>query len=164
MQKTFNFANMLSIIGSHDCMLDSKGRLPVPSALKKQLGDAVQQEFILKRSVFQPCLELYTREEWNKVMKNIDGLNKFVKKNEYFIRVFTAGIKLVEMDGTGRIQLSKDLIQFAKIEKSVVVTAVLNKIEIWDKNTYEETISINEEDFANLAEEIMGNNNGIDLS
>jgi len=78
--------------------------------------------------------------------------------------VFTAGIKLVEMDGTGRIQLSKDLIQFAKIEKSVVVTAVLNKIEIWDKNTYEETISINEEDFANLAEEIMGNNNGIDLS
>lgn len=155
---------MINVIGSYDCMLDSKGRLPVPVAFKKQLGEAMDAEFVLKRSVFQPCIELYTREEWNKVMNQVDGLNKFVKKNEQFIRVFTAGLKLVEADSTGRIQLTKELLQFAKIEKSVVVTAVLNKIEIWDKETYEKSISINEEDFASLTEEIMGINNGNDLS
>ena len=145
---------MINIIGSYDCMLDSKGRLPVPVAFKKQLGEAMEQEFVLKRSVFQSCIELYTREEWNKVMSQIDGLNKFVKKNEQFI----------EADSTGRIQLTKELLQFAKIEKSVVVTAVLNKIEIWDKETYEKSISINEEDFATLTEEIMGVNHGNELS
>jgi MraZ protein len=155
---------MINIIGSYDCMLDSKGRLPVPVAFKKQLGEAMEQEFVLKRSVFQSCIELYTREEWNKVMSQIDGLNKFVKKNEQFIRVFTAGLKLIEADSTGRIQLTKELLQFAKIEKSVVVTAVLNKIEIWDKETYEKSISINEEDFATLTEEIMGVNHGNELS
>ncbi|MCB9202292.1 MAG: division/cell wall cluster transcriptional repressor MraZ [Flavobacteriales bacterium] len=155
---------MLSIIGSYDCSLDSKGRLPVPVALRKQLVNAIDDGFVLKRSVFQSCLEIYTREEWDKVMKNLDGLNKYVKKNEYFIRVFTAGIKLVEMDGTGRIQLSKDLLEYAKIEKSVVVTAVLNKIEIWDKQLYEKTIAIDENEFASLAEEIMGTENGANLS
>lgn len=155
---------MINVIGSYDCMLDSKGRLPVPVAFKKQLGEAMKTELILKRSVFQPCIELFTREEWNKVMNQIDGLNKFVKKNEQFIRIFTAGLKLVEADSTGRIQLTKELLQFAKIEKSVVVTAVLNKIEIWDKETYEKSISISENDFATLTEEIMGINNGNELS
>ncbi len=155
---------MINVIGSYDCMLDSKGRLPVPVAFKKQLGEAMEKEFVLKRSVFQSCIELYTREEWNKVMSQIDNLNKFVKKNEQFIRIFTAGLKLVDADSTGRIQLTKELLQFAKIEKSVVVTAVLNKIEIWDKETYEKSISINEEDFATLTEEIMGINHGNELS
>lgn len=149
---------MFSVIGTYDCTVDAKGRLPLPAAIKKQLG-AEHTEFVLKRSVFQKCLELYTKEEWNKVMEKVDGLNKFVKKNEYFIRVFTAGLKLVELDSTGRILLGKDLMEYAGITKDVVLTAVLNKIEIWDKSAYEAAVRISEEEFAQLAEEIMGDDN-----
>ena len=70
----------------------------IPSALKKQLASSLQDGFVLKRSVFQPCLELYPMTEWNLMMQKINKLNRFVKKNNDFIRRFTAGVKVVEVD------------------------------------------------------------------
>ncbi|CVK15727.1 MraZ protein [Apibacter mensalis] len=148
--------NMVNLIGTYECTLDSKGRILLPSALKKQLDTLLQEGFVLKRSVFQPCLELHPMSEWNQVMNKINKLNRFVKKNNDFIRQFTAGLKNVEIDTSGRLQISKDLIQFAKLEKNIVVAAAINVIEIWDKNLYENSVNVNDLDFANLAEEVMG--------
>ncbi|MCO6564144.1 MAG: division/cell wall cluster transcriptional repressor MraZ [Apibacter sp.] len=147
---------MVNLIGTYECTLDSKGRILLPSALKKQLDTLLQEGFVLKRSVFQPCLELHPMSEWNQVMNKINKLNRFVKKNNDFIRQFTAGLKNVEIDTSGRLQISKDLIQFAKLEKNIVVAAAINVIEIWDKNLYENSVNVNDLDFANLAEEVMG--------
>ncbi|BCY27375.1 division/cell wall cluster transcriptional repressor MraZ [Flavobacterium okayamense] len=150
---------MNSFIGTYECKVDAKGRLMVPVALKKQLGD-MNSGFVLKRSVFQPCLELYSMEEWNKMMLKVNKLNRFVKKNNDFIRRFTAGVKVVEIDANGRLLIPKDLVVFAKIDKEIVLSSVVNIIEIWDKNLYENAIENATDDFATLAEDVMGNLNG----
>jgi MraZ protein len=130
----------------------------LPTSLKKQLG-SLEEGFVLKRSVFQPCLELFPMSEWNKMMLKINKLNRFVKKNNDFIRRFTAGVKMVDIDATGRLLIPKDLVVFATIEKDIVLNSAINIIEIWDKVKYENAIENATDDFADLAEEVMGNLN-----
>ena len=149
---------MKTLIGTYECKVDAKGRLMLPTSLKKQLG-SLEEGFVLKRSVFQPCLELFPMSEWNKMMLKINKLNRFVKKNNDFIRRFTAGVKMVEIDATGRLLIPKDLVVFATIEKDIVLNSVINIIEIWDKDKYENAIENATDDFADLAEEVMGNLN-----
>ncbi|MBZ9629306.1 division/cell wall cluster transcriptional repressor MraZ [Salegentibacter sp. LM13S] len=148
---------MVNLIGTYECKADAKGRLMVPSALKKQLAPMLQDGFVLKRSVFQPCLELYPMQEWNVLMEKINGLNRFKKKNNDFIRRFQAGVKMVEVDANGRLLIPKDLVGFAGINKEIVLSSAVNIIEIWDKDKYENTIDETSDDFAELAEEVMGN-------
>ncbi len=148
---------MVNLIGTYECKVDAKGRLMVPSALKKQLSPVLKEIFVIKRSVFQPCLELYPIEEWNVLMQKINGLNRFVKKNNDFIRKFTAGVKTVEVDANGRLLIPKDLMGFADINKEIVLSSAINIIEIWDKNKYENAIDVAADDFADMAEDIMGN-------
>ena len=149
---------MKTLIGTYECKVDAKGRLMLPTALKKQLG-SLEEGFVLKRSVFQPCLELFPMREWNKMMLKINKLNRFVKKNNDFIRRFTAGVKMVDIDATGRLLIPKDLVVFATIEKDIVLNSAINIIEIWDKDKYENAIENATDDFADLAEEVMGNFN-----
>lgn len=97
--------------------------------------------------------------EWNKMMLKINKLNRFVKKNNDFIRRFTAGVKVVEIDATGRLLIPKDLIVFAEIDKDIVLSSAVNIVEIWDKDKYEKAIDDSVVDFADLAEDVMGNLN-----
>ena len=153
---------MDTIIGTYECKVDAKGRLLLPAPLKKQLATSLQNGFVLKRSVFQPCLELYPMKEWDLMMQKINKLNRFVKKNNDFIRRFTAGVKVVEIDALGRLLVPKDLVIFASIAKEVVFSSAVNIIEIWDKDLYELSINGEDVDFADLAEEVMGNINDDD--
>ena len=131
----------------------------IPVQLKKQLGAALQASFVLKRSVFHSCLELFTIESWNDVVKDINQLNRFVKKNNDFIRMFTAGVKLTDLDSSGRLLIPRDLKSFANIETEVVLSSSGNMIEIWNKSNYEKTVSDSESNFSKMAEEVMGNIN-----
>ena len=153
---------MDSIIGTYECKVDAKGRLLLPAPFKKQLAASLQEGFVLKRSVFQPCLELYPMSEWNLMMQKINKLNRFVKKNNDFIRRFTAGVKVVEIDNLGRLLVPKDLTTFAQISKDIVLSSAVNIIEIWDKEMYEKAIDDSVVDFADLAEDVMGNLNDDD--
>lgn len=153
---------MDAIIGTYECKVDAKGRLLLPAPLKKQLAASLQNGFVLKRSVFQPCLELYPMKEWDLMMQKINKLNRFVKKNNDFIRRFTAGVKVVEIDALGRLLVPKDLVIFASIAKEVVFSSAVNIIEIWDKDLYEKSIDGEDVDFVDLAEEVMGNINDDD--
>ncbi|MBK0370373.1 division/cell wall cluster transcriptional repressor MraZ [Flavobacterium agrisoli] len=150
---------MDTIVGTYECKVDAKGRLMIPAPLKKQLSNSLQDGFVLKRSVFQSCLELYPMSEWNLMMAKINKLNRFVKKNNDFIRRFTAGVKIVEIDALGRLLIPKDLMAFSSISKEVVFSSAVNIVEIWDKDLYEQSISGEDMDFADLAEEVMGNLN-----
>lgn len=147
---------MNTLIGTYEVKADAKGRLMLPSVLKKQLASVIQDGFVLKRAVFQPCLELYPMSEWEKLMKKVNKLNRFNKKNDAFIRRFTAGVKVVEVDASGRLLVPKDLLAFSGISKHTVLASAVNIIEIWDKEKYEKAIDDAALDFADLAEEVMG--------
>ncbi len=155
---------MVNLIGTYECKADAKGRLMMPVAVKKQLQSVLQEGFVLKRSVFQPCLELYPMSEWNAMMQSVNKLNRFKKKNNDFIRRFTAGVKMVDLDVTGRLLIPKDLHSFAGISKEIVLASAVNIIEIWDKDKYEKAIDDATGDFADLAEEVMGNTDEDEIS
>jgi MraZ protein len=155
---------VINLIGTYECRADAKGRVMISSAFKKQLSSVLQEGFVVKRAVFQPCLELYPMQEWNLMMEKINKLNKFKKKNNDFIRRFTAGVQLVDIDATSRILIPKNLMDFAGIEKQVVMSSSVNIIEIWDKDKYEKAIDDATVDFADLAEEVMGNTDEDEVS
>lgn len=150
---------MINLIGTYECKIDAKGRVMLPSALKKQLLPILEKGFVLKRSVFQPCLELYPMNEWDEVMQKVGKLNRFDRKNNDFIRRLTAGLKMIELDASGRLLVAKDLIGYSGLEKEIVISSAGNILEVWDKNKYESAINDATVDFADLAEEVMGDKN-----
>lgn len=102
--------------------------------------------------------------EWEVLMQKMNKLNRFKKKNNDFIRRFTAGVKVVEIDSAGRLLVPKDLMVFANINKDIVVSSAINIVEIWDKQNYEKAIDDAANDFAGLAEEVMGQDDNDDIS
>ena len=155
---------MQHFIGTYECKADAKGRIMITVALKKQLSAVVSKGFVLKRAVFNSCLELYPMQEWEQLMTKVNKLNRFNKKNIDFIRRFTAGVKIVEVDASGRLLIPKDLLVHASIQKEVVVSSAVNILEIWDKDQYEAAIDAATLDFGALAEEVMGDQDDNDLS
>lgn len=148
---------MINLIGTYECKIDVKGRLMLPVNLKKQLGDHVNESFIIRRSVFQNCLELHPFSEWKLTMEKINKLNKFVKKNNDFIRMYNAGVRIVELDSNGRLLIPKDLSKIYFSNNEIVLTSAINIVEIWDKKQYENLINNSADDFADLSESVMGN-------
>ena len=153
---------MSSLIGTYECKADTKGRLMIPVALRKQLD--LSNGFVLKRAVFQPCLELYSLIEWESLMQKVNKLNRFKKKNNDFIRRFTAGVRTVDFDSSGRVLIPKELAIIAKIERDIIVSSAVNIVEIWDKSLYEKAINDAASNFADLAEEVMGQDDGNGVS
>lgn len=155
---------MQHLVGTYECKADAKGRIMMPIAIKKQLASTLTNGFVLKRAVFNACLELYPVKEWKKLMEKVNDLNRFNKKNNDFIRRFTAGVKTVEIDTSGRLLIPKDLVNYAHISKEVVVSSTVNILEIWDKSRYESAIDEAALDFGALAEEVMGDKNDDSIS
>lgn len=147
---------MINILGTYECKLDTKGRLMFPVQYKTQMGDAVAAGFVIKRSIFKKCLEVFPMSHWHLETAKVNKLNMFIKKNADFLTKFMAGVKPLELDGTGRMLIPKDLLKYGAIAKEVVLTSVGNRIEIWDKVAYEKAVDYDPDDFAELAEDVMG--------
>ena len=151
-----NHDTVINIIGTYECKVDAKGRVMFPAGLKKQLQKVIHDGFVIKRSVFNQCLEIHPMNEWNEVVGQVNKLNRFVKRNNDFIRSYMAGLKIVEVDNSGRFLIPKDLLLFANLKKEIVLSSSVNMIEIWDKNRYELSVSEALKDFGRLAEDVMG--------
>ena len=147
---------MIDIIGTYECRADSKGRIMLPVAFKKQLKNVLKDGFVVKRSVFNKCLEIHPMSEWKLVIEQVNKLNRFVKKNNDFIRSYMSGLKMVWLDSSGRLLIPKDLFLFADLNKEIVLSSSVNMIEIWDKEKYEKSVSHTLLGFGDLAEEVMG--------
>ena len=146
-----NFLN-----GTYYCKMDSKGRIMLPVELRKQLADLKMDSFVLKRAVFEKNLEMYPMNEWGKLMEKLNKLNRFKKKNIEFLTRFLAGVRNVNIDGTGRLQIPKDLVNIAGLKKEVVIASAINILQIWDKDDYERFLEEQADNFSDLAEDVMG--------
>jgi MraZ protein len=147
---------MVNILGTYECKIDTKGRLMFPAPLKAQMGDEIEKGFVIKRSIFKKCLELFPMGNWQAESSMVSKLNMFKQKNAEFVTKFMAGVKPAELDNTGRLLLPKDLLKYGEITKEIVLTSVVNRFEIWDKTAYEKAVDYDPDDFAKLAEDVMG--------
>jgi MraZ protein len=147
---------MSHFLGEFDCKLDAKGRMMIPSSLKKQLPEAEREGLVINRG-FEKHLVIYTKKEWDSITEELSKLNSYEKKSRDFIRYFTRGATELSLDSANRILFPKALMEYAGITGEVVLSCVLNKIEVWAKDAYDNQLDSEPENFANLAEEVMGN-------
>ena len=147
---------MSYLVGHYNCKLDAKGRVLVPSEFKEQLGNQVEEGFVLRPGLHAHCLELYTKQDWNEVQDQLRAkFSQFNKKQEAAMRRYDAGSRFVKLDASGRLLITKDLIEKASLTKDIVITSVTTKMEIWDKDLYEQSINedLSDEEFFNLLDE-----------
>ena len=119
-------------MGEYSHNIDAKGRMIVPSKFREQLGD----EFVVTKGL-DGCLFVYPNEEWQNIEEKFRNVPLTSKDARKFSRFFFAGATTCEVDKQGRILLPAVLREFAGLEKEVVSVGVLKRIEIWDKNTWQ---------------------------
>jgi len=150
---------MITFIGDYTCKLDEKGRVSLPMAFIRQMGHAVQERFVIKKDIFEKCLVLYPMDEWEKQMRLLDNnLNPYNREHNKLLRGLLKDSAEVSLDGNNRVLLPKRLMESIGADKEIVMAGQPGKIEIWPRSTYE-TIDSGSDEFASLAEKIMGNVN-----
>jgi len=151
---------MSSFSGEYDCKVDAKGRMVFPSKFKAKLPDASGKEIILFRG-FEKCIDIYTTTEFKKFSSIVKGLDPFNPEHRKFQRNFLRRVTEVELDGTGRILFPKSFLEYAQIEKDVVALGMMNKIELWAKEVYENDTDFIEDssEFSLMAQKILSDTN-----
>ncbi len=148
-------AQQYDLLGEYYVALDSKGRFRLPSNLLKALGDRDTLKFVVNRG-FDQSLTLYPKPVWDLIKIQVDGLNKFNRKNLAFTRAFYRGATELVPDSADRLLLPKQLLSWASVEKNVVLNAMNDRIEIWAEAEYDEMLNGEMDDYSTLAEEVLG--------
>jgi MraZ protein len=146
---------MLNLTGEYECRLDPKGRIMLPVALKRQIPPESEDRYIITRGL-ERCLVIYPINEWRTISERLNTLNIYNSKDREFRRLYQRVVEL-KLDGNNRLLLPKTLLDYAGIDKDVVLLAYSNMIEVWDKSSYDTLVDIEPEQFAKLAEEVLGN-------
>ena len=159
---------MLNLLGEHPCRIDAKGRLMFPAKLRKQLDGVMHHGLVVNRDIFEGCLVLYPKPEWDKVNAEMARLSRYNRKHQLFQRKFMKGATHVDVDGSGRINLPSALLAYAGINpkdaKEVIVSGLGEKVEIWNQDAYNKQVIQDEDnlDFGDLAEDVRKDLDGTD--
>lgn len=146
---------MAGLVGEYEVKLDAKGRFLFPSGLRKQLPSANQRDFMLNKG-FEDCLTLFPLQEWEVLSQRLSKLNLFKPKNRMFYRLFHQGAKMVSLDKAGRVLVPTAHMERVGLKQEVMLIAYNDRVEIWDKAKYFDMIEGSMADFADLADEVMG--------
>lgn len=120
-------------MGEYNHTIDAKGRLIIPAKFRELLGT----EFILTRGL-DGCLFIYPVDEWKAFEQKLRALPLTNKNARTFSRFFVAGAAMCELDRQGRVLVPQTLREFAGLEKDVVLTGNLDRIEVWSKDKWSE--------------------------
>ena len=138
-------------MGEYNHTIDAKGRLIIPSKFRELLGE----EFVLTRGL-DGCLYIYPMDEWAAFEEKLRALPLTNKNARTFSRFFVAGATSCELDKQGRILVPATLREFAGLEKDVVLTGNINRIEIWSKEKWNENSNYDDMDAIAESMEEMG--------
>ena len=138
---------MVKFIGEHIAKIDDKGRVVFPAALKSMVPEGADMRFVVKKDIFEDCLEMFTFEEWERRSEEVKSkLNFFNREHAMFWREYMRNRAIVEPDAkVGRITIPVKLLEAIGVMKEVVFSGNDHKIEIWAKKKYEESAISNEE-------------------
>jgi MraZ protein len=148
---------MITFIGDYTCRLDEKGRVLLPAAFIRQMAHGMQERFVIKKDIFEKCLVLYPMDEWerqNEILRS--NTNPYNREHNKFLRGYFKDTAELTLDASNRLLMPRRLLDEIGADKEIVLAGQLGKIEIWSRNAYE-TIEGASDDFAALAEKIMGN-------
>jgi len=130
---------IVELSGRNSVSLDPKGRLAIPARMRTAFPEDQQTHIILTRG-FDPCITGYYQTSW-KAFQTIFYENELSQEEMDIIEREFIGRQLeASFDKQGRITLSPDLIRFAQLQdaKEATIIGVRNRIEIWNKDVYDD--------------------------
>jgi len=147
----------MQLLGEYDCKIDAKGRMRMPTGLISQLGatEGKAINLVINRG-FEQCLMIYPENVWEKITAEINQLNLYNKKNRDFVRYFYRGAHKVTLDSADRVLVTKRLLEYAGIDKEIILSAYNDRIEMWAKDQYDQMLDDEPDDFSDLAEDVLG--------
>jgi len=137
------------LMGEYHHSIDDKGRLTIPAKLRYELGE----EFILTKGL-DGCLFVYSKEEWNRITQKYKELPN-TKDARNYLRFFLSGACNCEFDKQGRINITSPLIKYADLNKECIIIGVNDRLEIWDKNRWEQFLLDNEDSMSDIADSLF---------
>ena len=138
------------LMGEYHHNIDEKNRLIIPSKFRNEIGD----EFVITRGL-EKCLFVYSKNEWNKIVKKLSTLPFTKKDSRNFVRFFMSGATLCMLDKSGRTSITSPLVHYAGLTHDCVIIGANDRLEIWDSNEWENFFNTNEENFADIAENLF---------
>jgi MraZ protein len=143
--------NMLS--GEYRHSIDLKGRIIIPSKMRDEMGGKI----IITRGL-DGCLFGYNEKTWNAILEKLNTLPFTKRDARNFTRFMTSGAITLEFDRQGRVNIPNYLAEYASLIKDVVIVGVINRIEIWSKDKWEEFMNNNVESLSDISENLFDSN------
>ena len=132
-------------LGEHQHTLDAKGRVILPSRFRERLADGL---------VFVPsqdrCIDVYPREAFERRVAQLRSLPREDARARAFLRTIMAGAHEETPDSQGRVTIPPRLREYAGLDKDLTVNGADEKVEIWDRETWEAYRAEAEDAFASL--------------
>ncbi len=140
--------------GQFTYSLDSKGRVSIPSKLRKFISSEANDTIVMTKGTVK-CIDIYPLDEWQKFEARLDNLNTFLPKDSRFIRILLQNASEDTLDSQSRILIPQHLLEYAKIEKEVLILGVHKKIEFWNPKIYAEYLEESPETYEQIAAQVM---------
>lgn len=111
---------------------DSKNRVFMPAKLREELGET----FVIAKDIRETCLKVYSLEGWEEYIAPLKAQNR--KLSEKILRFLHASLAQVTPDSQGRVVIPQELVEYAAIERNIVVVGCGEYAEIWAEATYDQ--------------------------
>lgn len=142
-------------LGSFKYSIDSKNRVSIPAKMRKFVNSEANDAFVLTRGT-NGCIIVYPMDQWKElVASKLDKLNPFDPKDSRFLRMFLHEAAEDKFDNQSRLTIPKNLIEFAGINKEVLIIGMNQFIEIWNPEKYEKYLKDSENTYDDIAIEVM---------
>jgi len=145
---------MAFFTSEHECKLDAKGRLVLPSRLKSVLPEASKKSIIIRKG-FEPNLIIYPLHEFQNIYTKINSLNEFSSEQRKLKRNLFSSISQIDLDSNGRFLLPKSMISHTGLEKDVILVGMGNVIELWSPDNYKKYLINDANEFSKLAQKYL---------
>jgi MraZ protein len=143
-------------IGSFKYSMDSKGRISIPARLRKFVDPKANDAFVMTRGTTK-CIDIYPMNTWEELVQNkLNQLNSFEPQEAMFLRMFLQQAAEDKLDSQSRLLIPKNLVDYAEIEKDVLILGAIKKIEIWNPQVYDEYLKTSELSYEEIAKQVMG--------
>ena len=139
--------------GRFEHTIDEKGRLSIPSKFRELLSARGENELVL--TDFDSCLTAYPKDEWRVLEEKMKQLSMIQKDVRNFLRLFYSSATEVPLDPQGRILIPPQMRERARLDREVVLLGLLNKIEIWDKESWEDFMARSAGTFEEVASKLV---------
>lgn len=145
---------MSSFKGQFRYTIDSKGRVNIPARFRKSLAPEAKDTFVIIRG-FDGCVFLYPLDEWARFEEKLRKLPANIERNRRYQRMILSEASEDSCDKQGRVTIPSELLRKTKIDKDVLILGILDRIELWNPDEYQQRIDDSGDSFESIAESIM---------